>query len=676
MIVRALSAVLLVAAVEALLVQWTSYVMPPAVLVLDFVVTAAVLAAVVVPSALLLGRTALAPLGGEAAAAIAVAVYTASRIRTEKLPLAAAIPFVVVLVVGFFVARRRDGATREMVSEHALLGATVASIVLGAEGQFAPTLAILALLAAALAVHRISLGWLSKRFASERVRALALPTVPVLLLFGLAVASYPLVPGIPQPASVADDPPPPARPELPNVIIVVLDTVRADHLSLYGYEKPTSPELAKFAARANVFRRAVANSNWSLPSHATLLTGLLPHQHGAHTVVAVPQEPSAQDPRRVDITHRLLREELPTIAERLRDLGYDVGVVSANYGWVSTTSGLLRGFRYIDDRPAALAGVEPFCGAYIRHQPIESLRTRYARWMTTKRAADRIVEHCDAFLNQPRRGPFFLLVNFMDGHGPYHSALRAADVPEIRERFRGARWSAANLEAYDRSIAFLDHQLGRFFDGLDARKVLDESLIVITSDHGEQFGPTGRGWHGDDLSQANVHIPLLIKMPGQTNGEVLGRTGQLADVVPTILGALELPIPEEFFGSVLGERSRAVIAESYLASGKGRAPVSSVSSFVSLDVLDEKLPTQWALFDGPWKLVRDASGRRRLYDLDADPDESSDLSTREAEVVARLDRALAALLPPDAFTSYRVPIVKPDVSKATLEKLKSLGYAQ
>jgi arylsulfatase A-like enzyme len=347
-------------------------------------------------------------------------------------------------------------------------------------------------------------------------------------------------------------------------------------------------------------------------------------------------------------------------------------LVSANYAWLSPESGLLQGFEYIDSRPGMLVGWEPFAAAYLRHQPIKALKTMYARGTSSKASAREIVDHVEGYLDRQSRRPFFLLINFMDAHAPYTSALHADAVPEIHARFAAHPLSAANVESYDRSIAFLDQQLGRLFANLQARGLFDDALIVVTSDHGERFGAGRRGWHGDDLSQASIHVPLLIKTPRQARSERPVRRAQLADIAPTVLAAAGLPIPPEFFGSVLAERSHAVIAESYLAAGGTVTPLRPVP----LAQLDSELPTMWALFEADWKLVRDARGRDALYDLASDPAEATDLAASRPEVAKQMAERLASLLPAQTFTDYRVPLAQADVSSVTVEKLKSLGYAQ
>jgi arylsulfatase A-like enzyme len=684
-----LAAVLLVAAMEALLIQWTSYVVAPNTLVIDFVASGVVLAMAVVP---IIVAVATAYRKGSSwafltATVLALAFYDLSRIHTEKMSWQdPAIPaLMVILAIGCWSVVRPPavGAARgaaDFVVAQVLVGATAVTWAVLHVGSFTPTIVVLVLLGSLTAVQVACSLWLlaRERSAPPRSIVVALASLAVAIVFSMV--SYPVVPGtvkLKMRSQSGEMAVAPGR--LPNVIVVVMDTVRADHLSLYGYEHPTSPQLAEFAERAYVFRRAIANSDWSLPSHATLFTGLLPHQHGAHTVIA-----SIQDGRgRGDEVGWIAQQPLPpsrkTIADRLREVGYETGLIAANHAWLADDWGLVRGFHYVENEPRSLVAFDPFCGAYLRHQPIDALDALYERSTRPELSADEIVGQATDFLGRQRGRSFFLVLNFMDAHAPYLSAMRADAVPEIRERFRGARWSAANLEAYDRSIAFLDDQLGRFFGELKARGLFEDSLIVVTADHGERFGPSGIGWHGDDLSQSTLHIPLLIKMPRQAKGERVERWAQLADVPPTILAAAGLPIPREFFGSPLGRQSRAVIAENYLSSGgTGGDTLRSHGPprFVSMEILDEKLPTQWALFDGPWKLVRNADGRDLLYDLSDDPSESENLAARRPEIAQQMTDRLAALLPPGTFTDYRRPIAQAGVSALTIEKLKSLGYAQ
>jgi arylsulfatase A-like enzyme len=666
---------------DVLLVQWTSLVVPPTTLAVDFVVTAVVLTAVVGPIVALVASVRRPVPGRILSTAVLVALffYDVSRIRTEKLSWHDPVVLALTGILGFgcWIELRRTSERSEradLVGAVVLVSATaVAWAALWIRGRFTPTIVVLGLLSLATALQLAWNRWRVGSGGAEATGSIAAPLWPGVLMVALAVSTYPVAPGFLRPLDVGDAGAAPASSrELPNVIVVVMDTVRADHLSVYGYERATSPELARFAERAYLFHRATANSNWSLPSHATLLTGLLPHQHGARAVVSAVTAAEHSQQAMARLAYQPLADEQVTLAERLREVGYQTALVSANYAWLSPESGLLQGFDYVDSRPGMMVGWEPFAAPYLRHQPIKVLATMYARGTSSKASAREIVDHVENYLTRRSRHPFFLLINFMDAHAPYTSALHADTVPEIRARFASHPLSAANLESYDRSIAFLDQQLGRLFADLQARGLFDDALIVVTSDHGERFGSIGRGRHGDDLSQESVHVPLLIKVPHQARGERSERRAQLADVAPTILDRAGLPIPQEFFGSALAERSRAVIAESYLAAGGTVTPLRPVP----IAQLDSELPTMWALFEADWKLVHDARGRDALYDLASDPAEATDLASSQPEVTKRMAERLAALLPAHTFTDYRVPVAQAEASSATVEKLKSLGYAQ
>jgi arylsulfatase A-like enzyme len=611
----------------------------------------------------------------------ALAFYDLSRIRTEKIAWLdpTTLALAAILAVGCWRVLRpveeRDARDVADVlwSQILIAGTAMVWAVLHLRGRFTSSILVLALLGSMSILQVACSRWLLARGSGPSRSVLAfLSALVVAIVF--SVASYPLVPGAigvefrgRGGGEIRRSGP------LPTVIVIVMDTVRADHLSLYGYERPTTPYLAEFANRAYLFRRAIANSNWSLPSHATLLTGLLPHQHGAHTVIASIEEGDAPgEPTLGELAQQPLAPTQQTIVDRLHGLGYESGLIAANYGWLSSDTGLTRGFDYVENGPHSLVAWEPFCGPYLRHQPIAALAALYKRASASKRSGEEIVDSATNFLASTRGRPVFLLLNFMDAHGPYTSSLDAERVEELRTRFRDVRWSAANLKEYDKSIAFLDYQLRRFFAELKSLGLFEDSLIVITSDHGEQFGPSGRGLHGRDLSQASVHIPLLIKLPGQTQGTAIEELAQLADVAPTILEAVGVPIPSDFLGSPLGRHSRAVIAENYLAAGSNRP----ADYRVPMDALETELPTQWALFEGRWKFVRNADGRELLYDLIDDPHESADLAPRHPEITHEMGERLAALLAPSTFADHRKAIPQASLASVTIEKLKSLGYAQ
>ena len=506
------------------------------------------------------------------------------------------------------------------------------------------------------------------------------------------IVSYPVVPGFDRPyrtdgGAVTQDgvPQPGAADGSPNVIVIVLDTLRADHMSTYGYEYDTTPQLTAFAAGATVFEPGIANATWSLPSHASLLTGLLPHQHGAHAVLAaISQSPEARAARResgggtgapgaetFSFAQRPLSAAHETLAELLAARGYSTAAIVANFGWVSDFFGLLQGFHYVDNRPMNLFNWEPVAAPYLRRSGWDWLNDRYILLNKSAFFADSIVAHARDWEAQRPARPFFLLLNFMDAHAPFRASLltdgfegRLPDIAADGEQ-------SQVIARYDRSIAYLDDQVGELFDFLRAGDLFDNSLIVVTSDHGENFDDDRPAAHGADLLQATVAVPLIIKLPHQTEGSRPGRVGQLIDVVPTVRDVLALPPAPQFFGSAMAERPRAVIAENYFSALFGAYAAEFEGSEAEMLAA---FPSQWTLFEGQWKLLYSLAGESRLFDLATDPQGLRDVRLMHPEVTAALEERLRELLPEGAFSAARLPspIEMPD--RQTIERLRGLGY--
>lgn len=318
------------------------------------------------------------------------------------------------------------------------------------------------------------------------------------------------------PPSEADAGPP------PSLVLVSLDTVRADHLSLYGYERPTTPCLERYARDADVFTRSYSSSSWTLPSTATLLTGLLPGQHGALTV------------------HTRLGPDVPTVAERLQVAGYRTAAVTdggfAGFGW-----GFDRGFQRYDV-------------------------TRGAAWHAAAKDARRIFGSAAAWVRRNRHEPFFLFVHTYEAHQPYLNREGFAD-PFLQPGDRGKDWRVgANpheeppdaeglrrmVALYDGEIARADRYLGEFLD-LVAEELGDRVAVVVTSDHGEEFLEHGDLEHGfGKVFDPNVRVPLVVKAPGASSGRRVDVPVTGADVAPTLLELAGLPHDDLPGRSLLG----------------------------------------------------------------------------------------------------------------------------
>ena len=279
----------------------------------------------------------------------------------------------------------------------------------------APLVGVL-LFTLAAAFNAAAIRWIFRRPALVE-QGIGVPLLVVGLNIGLMAATYPVAPGgespIVHPFDAGTDQ---GDGNWPNVVLIILDTVRADRMSLYVYREPTTPRLGEFATQATVFEQAYAYSTYSLPSHASILTGLLPHQHGANFSVRRSTGETA-DPS-LDIFPARLSEDVATIPEVLGRLGIRTAMLSANYGYLASPFGLDRGFAYADSRPQNLLPVEFVGGQVLRQLPWTSWRHRYEWLAQTPYPAPHVIQRVTRWLDEHGADQFFLLINFMDVHEP------------------------------------------------------------------------------------------------------------------------------------------------------------------------------------------------------------------------------------------------------------------
>lgn len=312
-----------------------------------------------------------------------------------------------------------------------------------------------------------------------------------------------------------------AEEPLPTVVLVSLDTTRADHLSLYGYERETSPRLDTLAEQARVFDRALASETWTLPSHASMFTGLDPAEHGCFT--------HTDDDLDVGGMNPALSPELPTVARRLSDAGYhSIGVVANTF--TSRAFGFGADFdEYVDEH--------------------------------THMRARELNEHLFAAVDRrPHDEPLFLFVNYVDAHAPYDPPpeleytfeVESEDLPEISIDFVANRERASRTELeiqqavdqYDRELWSQDLALGELFDGLRERGLVDDSLWIVTADHGEFLGEGQLFGHGFPPFEEVARVPLVIYREVGGEAVLSGREElpvSLANIPATILSQLGLP---------------------------------------------------------------------------------------------------------------------------------------
>lgn len=517
------------------------------------------------------------------------------------------------------------------------------------------------------------LSWIACKFSTlpdtqrfnTSFRRLQVPAaVAISLSFCLMIDQAPFV---------ADQPtgrPKPAA-GTPSVILVTLDTVRADHMSLYGYKRKTTPFLEEFSRGSTLYQNAVSSGAFTLPTHASLFTGLYPSWHGAHY-----SPPEFPDGRPLDPSYL-------TLAEILSSQGFSTAAVAANRGFLSHNFGLAQGFGFYDNRAPAqfLTASQP----YFLRQGIRNLMTCFTVSANFDREALHAEEINASVFEQLEvlkswESPFFLFINYMDAHWPYvppapfdtiypgknpgftlHDYLNlvgdvlALERPLTEEEIRHLH------SQYDGSIRYLDSQLARLFHQLKLLNLFENSLIIITSDHGEAFGDHNLMEHGVSVYQDQVHVPLIIKYPGQRLGQRVEGYVNSVDILPTVLEVVGLPPPPQVQGASLLQKE----------SWKSRPVVSEVYPRGFLRYWNARLNRiERAIFRDGFKLIRSTAGKREIYDLDSDPHERVDLASQHPGTVASLERAMQQY-----FSTLRE--AKKDgqeLDKATLDRLKALGY--
>jgi arylsulfatase A-like enzyme len=517
-------------------------------------------------------------------------------------------------------------------------------------------------------------SWLLSKRSQAGTRLTARPALALtsLFLFLLSAGTWGL-----QPAPIRKDiyasKVSPVR--SPNIILVVLDTVGASHLSLYGYERDTTPYLRKLAQQATLYRHSYSAGDMTLPSHTSMFTGLYPSQHGAHYSLDAP-------------VGRPMVQSQVTLAEILSAHGYKTMAVVANGGYLTTTFGFDQGFATYDQRlPAAPLRSSP---SYVLKSVI--LKTAVRLFPETdlcyrSRTAQDINESVFSLLEETKRNeqPLFLFVNYMDAHYPYLPPSPFDRMfPGNNEKFTDARfgtiWEKTMLRnqpvpredqshlisQYDGGIAYIDSRLAALVEHIKQRNLYDNSILIITSDHGEAFGERNLLDHGGmSVYQDQVSVPLLIKYPHQTTPEIVDANVSGVDLFPTILDVLGFAVPKSAQGQSLrrikhGEE-RMVFCESFPG---GRALKTNPARFSA---------THQAILKGPYKLIRHSDGKRELYDLSKDPGERVNLYKAGDEPGSELDDRLSRWSRSMNNTS-NTPEGK--YNSETLERLKSLGYVQ
>jgi arylsulfatase A-like enzyme len=432
----------------------------------------------------------------------------------------------------------------------------------------------------------------------------------------------------------------------PNIVLIVVDAMRADRLSCYGYDRPTSPNLDALAAEGVLFTDAMAQGAETVTSIPSLLTGRLPREHGVLWVQLDGKVYSGPGLR------------LPTLAEMLKKHGYVTAAISAS-PLVGPGIGVDRGFDYFDQE----------CG-------------RVSVWQL--KSADKLNQRAQLWLDRyrPGQGPFFLYLHYLDTHNQYRppSAFAAFGRPGYTSRdnqvnadyndvFDPQQWTPVTDRAlaehglsrrdverlsdlYDGEVACADHYIGELLLRLKHLGLYDDTIIVVTADHGEAFLEHQEIKHGGSLYQELLRVPLILRLPGLRGGQEVQELVEGIDLVPTLLDAAGIKTSAKMSGHSYDQA---------LVRGEKIPPRIGLAELPS-----RKME---AVRDGSLKLIASPGGVE-LYDLSQDPGEKRNLVAARPDEVARLEGDLREVLaqhPP-------APEGTQPASERELEALRALGY--
>jgi arylsulfatase A-like enzyme/Tfp pilus assembly protein PilF len=396
----------------------------------------------------------------------------------------------------------------------------------------------------------------------------------------------------------------------PNVILITIDTVRADHLGCYGAKDIQTPTLDALAHDGIIFDRAISQVPLTWPSHAVILTGTYPFQNGVQDFTGQPLEPRFR-----------------SVAQAFKQQGYSTGAVVSSFV-LDRSWGLDRGFDFYDDTFSP----EQF--------------TKRNQGVVERKAGESVTRAIDWLKKNPRR-PFFFWLHLYDPHSSY-------DPPEpFHTQYQG--------HLYDGEIAYADHELGRLITWLKSNQLYDRSLIVFLSDHGESLGEHGEKEHGFFIYNSTVHIPLIVKPPAGSRFRPghISRPVETAAVAPTLLsvaGVKDDAISKQFHSpSVLAngeEKDDAAYSETfYTFSSFGWSPLHGLET------------SRYHYIEAP---------QPELYDLTSDPGEQNNLVAEQTATVAVLKDKLKQLMGTNPYTPSHHDSA--GVSPDALDKLRALGY--
>jgi arylsulfatase A-like enzyme/tetratricopeptide (TPR) repeat protein len=398
----------------------------------------------------------------------------------------------------------------------------------------------------------------------------------------------------------------------PNVVLITVDTLRADHLGCYGYKDIRTPNMDALAADGVRFEQAYTPVPITLPSHTVMFTGTYPMANGMH-----------------DFSGNRLNQSQPTLASVLKEKGYTTGAVVAS-AVLDSRFGLNRGFDFYYDH---------FDFSRLQESNLDEM----------ERPGNLVADEVLNWLNQNGRKRFFLWMHLYDPHYPYRPPA------PYSEQYAG--------RPYDGEIAFADAQVGRVLRFLKEKGLYRNTLIVLSGDHGEGLGEHGEKTHGFFIYNSTLHVPLIFRLPGgaAARGKTVATPVSLVDLMPSVLEAVKANIPPDVQG-------RSLLP---LLEGKPYETGAPLYSETFLPRLHFNWSELRGLQTGNYHLIE--APRPELYDLSKDPKELNNLAAGKKAVTEELRSKLAGVI--RDYSLGKEMAEKTSLDPAMMERLKSLGYA-
>jgi arylsulfatase A-like enzyme len=467
----------------------------------------------------------------------------------------------------------------------------------------------------------------------------------------------------------------------PNIIFVLIDTLRADRLSCCGYGKRTSPNIDSLARSGLLFENAIVSAPWTLPSHASLFTGLFPGEHGATD----------------ENLH--LRQDLPTLAELLGDAGYFTAAYATDNGWLSDDTSLMRGFGH-------------FYGSTYQKPPrmLGSRLLRKIRWkvrttlkLDTQHHLTHALDAVEGYLNVYRQKgePLFFFLHVMETHMPYRPSERSmrrfgldkvdpGQIKYLQDKFREYRAAPEKMAKeqlkilsglYDACVATVDSRLGRLFRLVRKRLHRDNTVLVITSDHGEQLGEHGLLNHWMSLYDVLLRVPLIIYGPGVLDGQqIIKKQVQQHNLFHTLLD----------LGCYSGDKvnGEEIRAKSFLEMAAGRSPFPEYTfaqqayAKMTLEHIKKYNPSfenetlvspKQAVRTDKYKFIKYGTGLEELFNIESDKGETKNIIGENQKIADKMRSRLEKMSvlgkgggdQPDRLSDFDPEIIR---------RLEDLGY--